>query len=265
MLFIIESYYNYYEIEIKERIKFFFHEEGTFNIFYYPMKCLKSLELFSLHLLFSEHNNSNIQDAFYDLLKEKGSFRVLSDNYAVSFFIICLVLIRDGKIPLLKKYLINGTVWLCDRYNGNGLSPVGFSLNEEIEQLLSEILDGFKYHNRKTSFMATIILDIVANLKDEELYSNISNDLRAVNIIPEYYHVNNENELYDYSNNGTQTDNDFSLVLEDNYTQIIKYVREQCKLDLNKNEMLLIMFSLRDRYFPKYIYEVIKDNLNDIS
>ncbi len=258
LLFIIESYFDYYKEAIKQKNKFFLHETGTFTIFYYPLKCIKSLELFALHVLLSEKENISIKEAFYELLKEKGSYKILSDNYAVAFLLICLVLLKDKNKIELEKYLINCTVWLCDRYSENGLSCIGSSLKEEMEQLLSENLDGLNYFKRKTSFFANILLDVAAIINDNKLYEDIANDLRALEIMLEYYHINNMDELYDYSKIKVQTDYDFSLKLNDEYSHIIKFVKQNSKLDLTKEKILILIFSLRDRYFPNYVFNLFK-------
>ena len=158
---------------------------------------------------------------------------------------------------MLKKYLINITVWLCDRYEQNGIAPIGYKPDEEYEQIISEYLSGLTFHERKTSFIASIILDICFYLGDDKLYSDIANDFRAVEIIPEYFHVNEIDQLFDYDKIVTQTDHDFSLELKTDFAEYVKYRDAKFNITLQKQEALLLMFQLKDRYFPKIIWELI--------
>ena len=164
-----------------------------------------------MYLLLSDKDNSKIQKVFFDLLKEKGAFRILSDNYAITFLLICLVLLKYKNFQALEVYVINCTVWLCDRYDENGISNIGSSFEEKSEQLLSERLDGLNFYNRKTSFLASILLSTVAYIGNKKLYEDIANDLKSSEIIMEYYHINNYEELFDYSKIKVQTDFNYSL------------------------------------------------------
>jgi hypothetical protein len=224
---------------------------GFFSIFTYPLTCLKSLELLSLYsLLFDDIEQEKI-DLIDLLLKEKGSYRSISDNYAISIFFISQFLLKNNRIDELKTYLNNCVVWICDRYEQNGISPIGYKPGEEYEQLMSEYLDGLNFHQRKTSFVAAIILDISAYLNDPEFYASIANDFRAVEIIPEYYHIDNLETLFDYNKVITQTDYDFKLELKDDFTDYIKYRNEKFSISLSEEELYLLAILLRDRYFPQ--------------
>jgi len=223
---------------------------GLFSLLLYPCICLQTLELLALYILLSNEIGESLKSNFLEYLNEKGSSRPISDNFGTSIMLIALVLIKLDETEILKKYLVNVTVWLCDRYEQNGIAPIGYKRDEEYEQIISEHLSGLTFHERKTCFIAAIILDICVYLGDEELYSDIANDFRAVEIIPEYYHVNESNQLFNYDNVVTQTDHEFSLELKSNFAKYISY-REEKKIEFSDKQALLLMFLLRDRYFPE--------------
>ncbi len=224
---------------------------GFFSIFTYPITCLKSLELLSLYWLLFGDSEQEKTDLFNSLLVEKGSYRSISDNYAISIFFITQVLLKQNRIEELKTYLNNCVVWICDRYEQNGISPIGYKPGDEYEQIMSEHLTGLDYHQRKTSFIAALILDICVNLNDHEFYSGIANDLRAVEIIPEYYHIDSIETLFDYEKVITQTDYNFKLELQADYTDYIKYRNENFDISLSDKKLYLLSILLRDRYFPQ--------------
>ena len=234
--------------------------KSTFSIFYYPILCLKTQELLAIDILVN--NNEELKELFLEVLdNENGCFHPIGDNYAISIVFIALTLLKINEIKRLKKFLNNVTVWLCDRYekDGIGLGFIGANLREEIEQLLSEHLSGYIFNYRKTSFIAACVLDIAYLIGDKELYENIANDLRASNIILEFFHVLNNNSLYKHNHIEIikSSDHDFSSDFCENYSQPIQYERENNSISLRTNGLFFIMILLRDRYFPTFIKELV--------
>jgi hypothetical protein len=158
--------------------------------------------------------------------------------------------------------LNNVTIWLCNRYENLGLCSLGATEQEEIEQLLSEHLTGYIFSNRKTSFIANSLLDLSYLIGDSEFYANIANELKAVSIIPEFYHILDFDSLftYDHPKILSQHDSEFSLELKDNYSPMIEYERRESKLRIvgEGNEFLYLMILLRDRYFPTLMNRFIE-------
>jgi len=247
----IKAFYLDFSDKIKNNKESALFGEGFFSLFTYPVTCNRSLELLSLcALLFNEIDKEQIE-LFDQLIREKGASRCISDNYAISIFLISQTLLKLERKADLKLYINNCTVWICDRYEENGVSPIGYTAKEEYEQIISEHLTGLNYHERKTSFIAAIILDICAYLGDAVFYAEIANEFRAVEIIPEYFHINTTESLYDYEKVISQTDHGFQLELIDNYAVYVKYRNEKFDIDMTKEELLLLAFLLRDRYFPQ--------------
>ena len=253
----INEFHVDFTFQIESDRKNYFLKQSLLSIIIYPTICLKSLEMLSLHFLLSENGSESIKKSILDLLTEKGSFRPISDNYGMAVFLTCLALIKLDEKELLKKYLINLTVWLCDRYQENGLATIGYKPEEEYQQILSEHLSGLEYIESDISFLSTIILDIAIYLEDEQLYNQIVNDFHAVRILPVYYHVNTETQLYNYDNVVTETDHAFSKKYIDNYATFVQHRKDKFNVELAKEEALLLMFQLKDRYFPNIIFDLI--------
>ncbi len=229
---------------------------GLFDIFHYPRKCLQFIEILSLSILLSTKDDSNIIKAFLILLEEKGTYRILSDNYAITIILIYLVLKKINKLILFKKYITNTAVWLCDRYENFGLSQIGATFQDELEQLTSEVIEGLSYQKNVCSFAASIILDLVSKLKDDQMLSNIINDFQSVGLILEYYHFENEKDIFNYENSIIQTECDYKKIFESNNSQYIGFRYQYDPINISTDEAILLMFCLRDRYFPEIIFKI---------
>jgi hypothetical protein len=153
--------------------------------FEYSRNCLKIAELISIGILYDYHKDYE-QDLIDLIEKEPGVTHYLSENYMISFYLVSLALIKIKKIDLLRKFIINSVVFLCDQYDELGLAVVGANSVQEEEQLLSYFLEGFKFNTNKSSIIASAILYIVYKVFDEELYHKISNEYKAVDIILNY-------------------------------------------------------------------------------
>ncbi len=99
-------------------------------------------------------------------------------------------------------------------------------------------------------------------LNDKDFYQAVANDLRAVEIIPEFYHILTEEALFTYSHKSivTSADSDFSLDYKENYTSMIGYEKEANTIRIRDKSLYFIMFLLRDRYFPTFMKELITFN-----
>lgn len=250
----IDAFYSDFSDKIKSNKEKVLFGDGFFSIFTYPITCNRALELLSLRVLLFGEIKKEQMVLFDQLLKEKGAFRLISDNYAISIFFISQVLLKFNRRKDLQKYIHNCTVWICDRYQENGVSPIGYTSQEEYEQIISEYLTGLSFHERKTSFIAAIILDICAFLGEPAFYASIANDLRAIEIMPEYYHINTIDTLYDYEKVISQTDHDFHMELSNNYATYLKYRIEKFDINIATEKLYLLSFLLRDRYFPQIFF-----------
>lgn len=234
--------------------------EGFLDILHYPERCLELAELLSFGILL-ENKKPNLK-FFLICINEKGCYRPLSDNYAVSVFLISFVMIKLNLKDDLRKYLINCTVWICDRYEKIGIAPIGSNKETEYEQLLSEYLSGFKHNENKFSFMATILLDICYFLEDDLLFEQVANELRSVEIAPLYYHINKSDNIWNYYDISSEHDIEFSLNRTHGYTSMSKkyYKNDSIVENLSVLELLSSIFLLRDRYYPFSIFAKVLTN-----
>ncbi|MBI4548438.1 MAG: hypothetical protein HY707_10680 [Ignavibacteriae bacterium] len=234
--------------------------EGVFAIFYHPLSCLRSLELLSLFVLTSSKPNKDVGSFLLRILDEqKGSHRIISDNYAITIVLVSMALLKLNEIDRLKRFLNNACVWLCDRYGELGIAPIGTDLQGEIEQLLSEQLEGLSFQRHAGGFSACACLDMSYIVGDKSLFEGIANDLRAVEAIFEFYHILTDEALFihDHEQITTSTDGEFSLEHRQDYSKMIAHESKANSVSIRDKSLLYLSFLLRDRYFPTFITEVI--------
>jgi hypothetical protein len=258
---IVLSHFDKASSDYKTTHPYLLDNEGVFAIFYHPLSCLHTLELLSLYILTSAKGNRDLVAFFLRMIDEqKGCYRILSDNYAVTIVFVALTLLKLSEIDRLRKFLTNVCVWLCDRQGEVGIAAIGSSLQDEIEQLLSENLKGLSDHNNAGGFAACACLDMAHIMRDKKVFEDIANDFRASETIMEFYHVLNDEALFihDHETIVTSTDNQFSLDWRDDYTQMISYERKANSISFRNKGILMISFLLRDRYFPTFIADIAK-------
>lgn len=234
--------------------------EGVFAIFYHPLSCLRTIELLSLFILMTSKPNKDVEALFLRILDEqKGSYRIISDNYAITIVLVCLALRRLNDIDRLKRFLNNVAVWLCDRLSECGIAPIGTDLQGELEQLLSEHLEGLSFQRHAGGFSSCACLDMSYLTGDQSLFNAVANDFRAVEAILEFYHVLTDDALFIHDHNqiSTSTDGGFSLEYAQDYSKMIAHEHKANVVSLKDKSVLYLSFLLRDRYFPTFITESI--------
>lgn len=234
--------------------------EGVFAVFYHPLSCLRTLELLSLHILTSRKPNKEIESFLLGMIEQqRGCYRIISDNYAVTIVLVSLTLLKLSKIDRLKRFLNNVCVWLCDRYAELGIAPIGTDLQGEIEQLLSEHLQGLSFQRHTGGFAACACLDMSYQTGDKSLFEGIANDLRAVEAILEFYHVLSDDALFvhDHDHIVTSSDAEFSLEYSQSYCKMMEHEIKANSVSIRDKSLFYLIFLLRDRYFPTFIAELI--------
>lgn len=248
---ILSRYEEYFDEKLRRDRSSALAIDTAFALFNYPIECCRILELLSIKVLISKTKSEKAEKLIDELLKEQGACRPISDNYAASIFLITTVLIKRGLIDAVKKYLNNIAVWLCDRYENNGLASIGSELGAEYEQIMSEYLSGLDFEKRRTSYLAKNILDLCVIINDQELFTNITNDFKAVNIIPEFFCLVSEGDLFDYKNVITQYVEDTSLKFDNYRNEIIKSTDHNMVPNITDKEAIILTYLLRDRCFPE--------------
>ena len=195
-------------------------KKETIKLFEYPRNCCQYAEILAFGIL-NENIDVTIDELIDIILNETGVSYLISENYLATFFIIAITLIKNEKIEILEKYIINTTVFLCDAYEDLGLASFGSSISEEDEQLLSFYLEGFEHNISKSSSIASAILFIADKIFDENLYSIISNDIKACEIILQYTHVLENIGVFNYDDSSIfqSFDNDYKIEKSKNYSE----------------------------------------------
>ena len=239
-------------------------QSSLLNLFSYPIICYRIVEVLSLQILIFSKEHSNLIDKsvqlFLNLVRnEPGISRPISDNYSITVLFISLTLIKLNEINLLKKFINNTTVWICDRYEDLGLAYLGTSINEELEQLISEHLEGFNHNTKNTSFLVSTILYISTWIGDVDFFKSISNEFQATEIIAQYYHILDNKSLFSYDSDTIIDSHDhrFSLILSDDFSNSSSYEKNNTTVTIPHIGFLFVMQLMRDRIFPFQIREYI--------
>jgi hypothetical protein len=88
--------------------------------------------------------------------------------------------------------------WLGDRHDGAnlGLAPTDASPDEEAEYLLGGALEHVERERRRSSYLATVVLDLAAAFEFPDLYDVAYNDIVAVDVTPEVPLPNDDVDQY---------------------------------------------------------------------
>lgn len=179
----------------------------------YSVRCSRTIELLGLFALLlqwsPEHEDKEKADRVTSWLHsfvaaQPGAAHPLSDHYAVSLVPPALVL---GPIDraLTATWLRSTLIWTANRYDGEllGLAPVRSEPKEEIGYVLSA-LEHVDLPPRRQSYIATILLDLLAALGLEDLYPVARHDLLAVDALPELLYVPDTSAQFIYVGDGIE-------------------------------------------------------------
>jgi hypothetical protein len=116
--------------------------------------------------------------------KQPGIGRPLSDRWAVSLMCAALSAFHDSPTEV-AELLRAVVVWVADSYeNRPGLASVDCSELEEIEYLLGASLSHIEIRRRRTSYLATVVLDLCVFFGFRDLYLAAVRDFHAVDLVP---------------------------------------------------------------------------------
>jgi hypothetical protein len=154
----------------------------------YSVVCHRLAETWGL-LALADHIEDEISEAARAgvkaiVSKQMGVGRPISDRWAVSLVCTTLPAFRESpsEVAQLLKDVI---IWIADRYqDGPGLGSVDCSELEEIEYIIGPPLSHVDVRRRKTSYLATAVLDLCIVFNLTELYQDAVHDFQAVDLIP---------------------------------------------------------------------------------
>jgi hypothetical protein len=157
----------------------------------YPVRCLKVIELLGLlglHRRAHGEDAGEVQSYLEDFLtRHPGAAHPISDRYAVSL-VPPACLLGQARVTVLEPWLRATAVWVLDHYQtGTGLGNVEASPAAEIEYLLSAF-EHIDPPPHRTSYLATVILDLICALELSTIYPDAVGDF-AVFAPPELLHI----------------------------------------------------------------------------
>lgn len=157
----------------------------------YPVRCIRLAELVSLLALRAAEAEPTLTATIAAWLAkfveaQPGAARPVGDRYAVSLVPLVLTLHSAAHVEAVTHLLQRATVWLCDRYETDALGLAGHaaSAREEVERIFGAALESVELSRRRSSHIASVILDLSAILGYPRLYADAHNDILAVNAYP---------------------------------------------------------------------------------
>lgn len=154
----------------------------------YPVRCMTAVEVLGmkglLHRTRGEPDDAAEVGALLAafVTDQPGASRPISDRWAVSLIPAAALLHADHRDALVS-WLERVAVWVCDRYEDhNGLASPAASPTDEVVHLLGEPYEHIAERRRRSSYIATVILDLASTLELPDLYTDAFNDFAAVGI-----------------------------------------------------------------------------------
>jgi hypothetical protein len=143
----------------------------------YPIRCVRTVEILSLLALRLELRDADRATEIRQWVTrfanaQPGLARPLSDQYAVSMIPIVTVIARaspDSAIDLVRRCAI----WMCNAYEPEELGLAGVDADpiEEIERIIGAPFEAINRDRRAGSMLASVLLDLCAALRFDDLYA----------------------------------------------------------------------------------------------
>ena len=179
----------------------------------YSVRCSRTIELLGLLVLFLQRSQENgdkgkagrVASWLHRFVSaQPGAAHPLSDHYAVSLVPAALVLVPIDR-GLTAAWLRSTLIWTANRYDGEllGLAPVRSDPEEEVGYLLSA-LEHVDLPRRRQSYIASILLDLLAVLSLDDLYAAARHDLLAVDALPDLLYVPDTEAQFIYDGDGIE-------------------------------------------------------------
>jgi len=224
----------------------------------YQVRCTRIAELIALLGLRLRDRDAQAAAAIAEWLAtfahaQPGVGRPLGDRYAVSLIPVALML--HDHVDELGSLLSGAAVWVCDRYERAqlGLGSWDASVEEEIARVLGSSI-GLAIERRRSSLIASVLLDVAAMLDLRDLYANIRNDLLAVRVHCPVLLTGNGPDRYDKPavNARWDLDADYADELTDDPAapHLAQAPEDEMVARGRWWELLAVSAVLRERWFP---------------
>jgi hypothetical protein len=165
----------------------------------YPVRCLRLVEILGLYALaLGEEDRARVSQWICRFLRQQpGAAHPISDRWAISL-IPPLVAVGRGAQAEREAHLRDVVRWLGDRHDGEnlGLAPTGASPDDEADYLLGGALEHVVRDRRRSSYLATVVLDLAVAFELPELYDLAYNDIAAVDVTPQVPLPNDDVDQY---------------------------------------------------------------------
>lgn len=156
----------------------------------YPVACCRIMELFGLLALVAADDTvkERAETAVTKLCSmHPGCARPPADLFAESLIPTVITLARVDR-GQAAAYLRSVSMWLLDRHDpehdGMGLGSLDEDEETAVERLLGGALECTQLVRRTSSYIATVLLDLLIVLRLEGLYEAVRENLAALQITP---------------------------------------------------------------------------------
>ena len=168
----------------------------------YPVACLRLLELLGLLALLPDEaavtNGDELLQFLRDFIdRQPGASHPISDRWAVS--IIPAVLALVGSAPAaIETYLTRLVAWTCDHYDSGqmGLAGPRATPGQEAFLYLGAGIPASNRPRRPVSYLAAVLVDLLALNEMGRVYELAVNDIRYVEAIPEVIEAEDDPSQY---------------------------------------------------------------------
>ncbi|WP_410974150.1 hypothetical protein [Bacillus cereus] len=255
------------------------HIQGFDAFIEYPIICAQIIELIGLMGLLQLKRNE-IEKAKKTalilnnlILNNSGVIKPISDKYATCYISATLLLLAFNYESSCEHMLKQLVIWLCDRYEVSefGLANAYADEKTEIETLLGYAFDFIKLPDRRDSYLATVVLDLIGVAGLNDLYEIALNDILAVSIRPCEVVVDDIVEQYIHSHESTfcpivhfneELNNSDGWRKGANLNEDEKYF---CEVNSLWWEALAINSVLRDRHRPYELLRTLQENIMPLT
>jgi hypothetical protein len=252
--------------------------DGAALIVTYPIFCARVMEVAGLLYFLEEkrRKRKEVADFLEEFISaEPGCGHPIGDRYAVSLVPGVLALLQGGWPDAARHLLRRATVWLCDRHEkGSGLAQLEDTAYAEVATLIGYPFEAVAVSKSPSSFLATVLCDLSAFAGDPQLYEDVVNDIKAVEIVPQYWQA--QDTAGQFSVGGDDViQYPSGLDYKDEYTsfearQFATHIRNEAESfrltdKVNPASYLGLVLLLRDRYFPTLWPLLTSDDISNLS
>jgi hypothetical protein len=128
----------------------------------------------------------------------------ISDRYAFTVEVVGCLLLSLGECETAVGYLAQVVKWVCDAYEKRGgLAGPHANERQEVDQLLGYALEHVQIDDRRSSYIATVVLDLLAISGEKQLYEDARNDFMAVGVLCSQNLPDGEDRAFNGQGEGT--------------------------------------------------------------